>query len=97
LKETEATLAVVGTHGHSRLSEILIGGVAGELLRNAPCSICLRPPAGAPAVVRPGGPAGVDGSPQSAAAAAAARYLAERFAVPLSLTRVWWTAANARP
>jgi nucleotide-binding universal stress UspA family protein len=85
LKEKEATLAVIGTHGHSRLSEIVIGGVAGELLHNAPCSICVvRPPAVAPlfprAIV-----AGVDGSPESAAAAAVARYVAARFTVPLSL------------
>jgi nucleotide-binding universal stress UspA family protein len=39
LKTEGATLAVVGTHGHSRVSEIMIGGVAGELLHNAPCSV----------------------------------------------------------
>lgn len=45
LKEKEGTPAVVGTHGHGHLSEILIGGVADELLHNAPCSICIaRPP-----------------------------------------------------
>lgn len=85
LTEKEATLCVVGSHGHSRMSEIMIGGVVGELLHSAPCSICVaRPPAAAPlfprAIV-----AGVDGSPESAAAAAVARYLAARFAAPLSL------------
>lgn len=85
LKEKEATLAVVGTHGHSRLSEIAMGGVAGELLHNAPCSICVARPPAAEALFPRAIVAGVDGSPQSAAAAAVARYLAERFAVLLSL------------
>jgi nucleotide-binding universal stress UspA family protein len=85
LTEKEATLAVVGTHGHSRLSEIMIGGVAGELLHNAPCSICVARPPAAEALFPRAIVAGVDGSPESEAAAAAARYLANRFAVPLKL------------
>jgi nucleotide-binding universal stress UspA family protein len=86
LTEKEATLAVVGTHGHSRLSEIMIGGVAGELLHNAPCSICIARPPAAEALFPRAIVACVDGSPESeAAAAAAARYLADRFAVPLTL------------
>src|SRR6266496_4021085 len=39
LRAKNATLAVVGTHGHSRFSEIVIGGVVGELLHVAPCSV----------------------------------------------------------
>ncbi len=85
LKEREATLAVVGTHGHSRLSEIVIGGVAGELLHNAPCSFCIARPPAAEARFPRTLVAAVDGSPQSAAAVAVARYLAERFAAGLSL------------
>jgi nucleotide-binding universal stress UspA family protein len=85
LTENEATLAVVGTHGHSRLSEIMIGGVAGELLHNAPCSICIARPPVAEALFPRAIVAGVDGSPESEAAADIARYLAERFAAPLTL------------
>jgi nucleotide-binding universal stress UspA family protein len=85
LTEKEATLAVVGTHGHSRLSEIMIGGGVGELLHNAPCSICIARPPAAEALFPRAIVAGVDGSPESAAAAAVARYLADRFAVPLKL------------
>jgi nucleotide-binding universal stress UspA family protein len=84
LAHRQATLVVVGTHGHSRVSEILIGGVAGELLHKAPCSVCIaRPPLAEPLFPR-SIVVGVDGSPQSEAAAAAGRCLSERFDAPLS-------------
>lgn len=85
LKDKEATLAVVGTHGHSRLSEIVIGGVAGQLLHDAPCSVCIARPPAAEVLFPRAIVAGVDGSPQAEAVVAVARYLADRFAVPLSL------------
>jgi nucleotide-binding universal stress UspA family protein len=85
LGEKEATLAVVGTHGHSRVSEMLIGGVAGELLHRAPCSVCVARPPLAEAVFPRAVVVGVDGSLESEAAAAVARYLAARFSVPVSL------------
>lgn len=85
LREKGATLAVVGTHGHSRLSEIVIGGVAGELLHNAPCSICVARATAAEALFPRAVVAGVDGSPESEAAVAVARHLADRFAVPLTV------------
>jgi nucleotide-binding universal stress UspA family protein len=85
LKDKEATLAVVGSHGHSRLSEIVIGGVAGQLLHDAPCSVCVARPPTVAALFPRAIVAGVDGSPQSEAAAAVGRYLAERFAAPLTL------------
>jgi nucleotide-binding universal stress UspA family protein len=85
LAANEATLAVVGTHGQSRLSEIMVGGGAGELLHNAPCSVCIARPPAAKALFPRAIVAGVDGSPESEAAVAAARYLAERFAAPLTL------------
>jgi nucleotide-binding universal stress UspA family protein len=47
LGETDATLAVVGTHGHKRMAEIVLGGVAGGLLHDAPCSVCIARPPGA--------------------------------------------------
>jgi nucleotide-binding universal stress UspA family protein len=85
LTEREATLAAVGTHGHSRLSEIMIGGVAGELLHNAPCSVLVARPPAAEALFPHSIVAGADGSPESAAAVAAAHYLANRFAAPLTV------------
>lgn len=79
----KATLIAVGTHGYSRLSEKLIGGVSGPLLQAAPCSVLIaRPPktnGSFPFAVV----VGIDGSPGSLAALAAGEYLSDRFAVPL--------------
>jgi len=71
-----AALLAVGSHGHRRATEILIGGVAGELIHASPCSVLLARPAGDDfprSIV-----VGVDGSPCSERALAAARGLAER-------------------
>jgi len=40
-KRYEATLIAVGSHRHGRLSELLIGGVSGPVLHEAPCSILI--------------------------------------------------------
>jgi nucleotide-binding universal stress UspA family protein len=85
LKEKQATLAVVGSHGHSRLSEIMIGGVAGELLHSAPCSVCIARRPATEALFPRAIVAGCDGSPESEAAVAVARHLADRFGASLSI------------
>jgi nucleotide-binding universal stress UspA family protein len=85
LKRTEATLAVVGTHGHSRWSEMVIGGVAGELLHKAPCSVCIAREPAFEALFPRSVVAGYDGSPGAEDAVAVARHLAERFDVPLTV------------
>jgi nucleotide-binding universal stress UspA family protein len=78
-----ATLISVGTHGYSRLSEIVIGGVSGPLLHEALCSILVaRPPRDPPAFPR-SVVVGVDGSAPSLDALAVAEHVAQRFAVPL--------------
>lgn len=83
LEEKRATLAVVGTHGHSRLSEIMIGGVAGELLHRASCSVLVARTPLTDALFPHAIVAGADGSPESESAVAVGQYLAERFRVPL--------------
>jgi nucleotide-binding universal stress UspA family protein len=73
-----ATLLALGTHGHWRMTEILIGGVAGELLHSAPCSVLVaRPPADAEGFPR-SIVVGVDGSPSSEYALRAAGQLGAR-------------------
>jgi nucleotide-binding universal stress UspA family protein len=83
LKAKQATLAVVGTHGHKRASEIMIGGVAGELLHNAPCSVLIARLPLTDSLFPRAIVAGTDCSLESDRAVAAAEYLADRFGVPL--------------
>jgi nucleotide-binding universal stress UspA family protein len=85
LEDRHATLAIVGTHGHSRLSEIVIGGVAGPLLHDSPCSVCIARPPAVEALFPRSIVAGVDGSSQSELVAGVGRYLAGRFGAELSL------------
>lgn len=80
-----ATLIAVGSHRHARATEILLGGVSGELLHLAPCSVLVARarPAGAPL---PGPIAvGVDSSQESDAALAVAEQIAERFGERLTV------------
>jgi nucleotide-binding universal stress UspA family protein len=72
-----ATLIAVGSHGQNRIQGILAGSTTTEVLHKAPCSVLVARPATEPfprhIVV------GVDGSPESETAYAAARRLATRF------------------
>ena len=86
LREVErfgATAIVLGSHGHRRITEILIGGVAGGILHQAPCAVLLARPPRAPDRFPHRIAVGVDGSPQGDAGLAAAELLAARLAVPL--------------
>lgn len=78
-----ADLLAIGTHEKSRRAGILVGGVATTILHSAPCPVLVaRAPESAPPfpsrIV-----AAVDGSPESAAAAALAAELADRFGAAL--------------
>jgi nucleotide-binding universal stress UspA family protein len=77
IERCDASLVVVGTHDRSRAVGIALGSVSTHVLHDAPCSVLVArevdPSAWPRAIV-----AGVDGSPESAAAAAAARVVADR-------------------
>ena len=79
----QATLIAVGSHGHSRLSEVLIGGVCGPLLHEAACSVLIARPSTSGALFPCSVVVGVDGSPASLDALSAGEYLSDRFQVPL--------------
>ncbi len=93
LESTGATLVVVGTHGHRRVTEILIGGVAGGLLHDAPCSVLIARPSALPGLFPSSIVAGTDGSPEAEAAVEVARQLAERFGASLRVL----CAAGGKP
>ena len=77
IERDEDTLVAVGRSKVGRLLGVVEGSVTSQMIHRAPCSILVARPA------RDGFPrriaVGVDGSVESAAAYAAARYLAERF------------------
>jgi nucleotide-binding universal stress UspA family protein len=76
------TLVAVGSRGIGRLEGALGGSVATELIHRSPCSVLV---ARKPADRFPDNiTVGVDGSPESAAAYAAAHYLAKRFGSELT-------------
>jgi nucleotide-binding universal stress UspA family protein len=75
------TLIAIGSSGTGRLRGIVEGAVATEVVHRAPCSVLVARQAGAEFPLRI--VVGVDGSTESAAAYAAADYLAERFGAEL--------------
>jgi nucleotide-binding universal stress UspA family protein len=87
IERDEDTLVSIGSSGSGRLLGIVEGAVATELIHRSPCSVLVtRPPKnGFPRNIL----VGVDGSVESAAAYAAARYLAERFDAELRALVAW--------
>jgi nucleotide-binding universal stress UspA family protein len=83
LRERDAGLVVVGSHGFSRPVGITLGSVATHILHDAPCSVLVaRAPRTAERWPRRI-VVGVDGSPESGTAARTARGLARRVGAEL--------------
>src|ERR687892_2076093 len=76
-----ATLIAVGSHGTGRTRGMVVGSTATEVMHKAPCSVLVARRA------RPEFPrrisVGVDGSPESGLAYAAARVVADRYTAEL--------------
>jgi nucleotide-binding universal stress UspA family protein len=83
----EDTLVAVGSSGSGRLVGIVEGSVATEIVHRAPCSVLVARSAAAEFPTRI--VVGVDGSVESAAAYAAAHYLAVRFDAELRALVAW--------
>jgi nucleotide-binding universal stress UspA family protein len=78
---TEATLVAVGSRDLRRAVGIALGSVTTELLHEAPCSVLVARPASEGAEFPSSIVLGIDGSPESAVAAAAAFDLGRRLGV----------------
>jgi nucleotide-binding universal stress UspA family protein len=87
IERDQDTLVAVGSSGTGRLLGIVEGSVATTIIHRSPCSVLVARPAknGFPRRIV----VGVDGSVESAAAYAAARYLAERFDAELHALVAW--------
>lgn len=92
LERLDATLVVVGMRERSRAVGIAVGSVATHLLHEAPCSVLVVPEAGVAGAWPASITVGLDGSVQSAAAAAAAWELSRQLEAPVRAI-----AASGRP
>lgn len=95
IERGEHTLIAIGSSGTGRLLGIVEGAVATEIVHRAPCSVLVGRQADTEFPKRI--VVGIDGSIESAAAYAAARYLAERFDADLHALVAWGgNGVNAR-
>jgi nucleotide-binding universal stress UspA family protein len=78
VKRIQATLLAIGTENHPRLREIVLGGVAGELLHQAPCAVLIARPVPDTSRFPREIVVGIDGSDEAERAFEVARSLATR-------------------
>ncbi len=83
VSRAKGTLLALGSHSHSRWSEILLGGVAGDMIHSAACAVLIARPPAAKALFPRAVVVGIDGSAASDEAISAAEYLARRFGADL--------------
>jgi len=83
IEREQATLVCIGHRGGSRVEGIIVGGVTATMLHEAPCSVLVARPAPSGHEFPRSIVVGVDGSPQSGRALAAAQELRERFGAEL--------------
>jgi nucleotide-binding universal stress UspA family protein len=77
-ERTRTTLLAIGTHGHSRVEEIVLGGVAGELLHRARSAVLVARPVPDIAAFPREIVVGIDGSDEAERAFEVASRLAIR-------------------
>jgi nucleotide-binding universal stress UspA family protein len=82
IEREQDSLIAVGMHGAGRLPGLVAGSTATELIHRSPCSVLVARSASSEFPRRL--VVGIDGSPESAAAYAAARYLQKRFDADLT-------------
>jgi nucleotide-binding universal stress UspA family protein len=82
IERKQSTLVAIGSHGVGRARGVLVGSTATELVHKSPCSVLVAREASDSFPERI--TVGVDGSPESAAAYAAARHVAQRFDAEVS-------------
>ena len=79
VRRLQVTLLALGPPEHARIEEIVLGGVGGELLHKAPCSILVARPVPNEASFPRSIVAGIDGSESADRAYEVADQLATRF------------------
>ena len=89
VEREQGTLLVLGSHGLGRLAGFVMGSTATEVIHKAPCSVLIARRRSESKDLPSKIVVGVDGSPESAAAYAAARRLAGRLNAEL-----WPVVAN---
>ena len=89
-ESVEADLLVLGTHGRSGLSRLLVGSVAEAVVAAAPCPVLTVPNRGGAPLPAPDAPVlvAVDFSERSHAALAAGHALAAPYGAPVELVHV---------
>lgn len=78
VQRIRATLLAIGTEDHARLQEIVFGGVAGELLHRASCSVLIARPVADTSTFPREIVVGIDGSDHAERAFEVARSVAAR-------------------